>query len=197
MVTGINELVAKDMAGFNAAIKAAIESAAKNATEPGVAIAAAMEAMAKAEDERVAKEKSERTARVEKNKAAVDALRVALTAAVESMWTAQLATLFDATDAAVISRATVYIQRDETGKVGKPSVVINEIGAKRVGGNGATRSGGTMTTKNVASGLVTEHKNASAAKAAVLKIDTPLSRADITTRINKSGTDLVIDQPAS
>jgi hypothetical protein len=156
-----------------------------------------MDAMAKAEDARVEKEKSERTAKIEKNKAAVDALRTALSAAVESMWSPQLSALFDATDASVINRAVVYIQRDENGVVGKPSVVINEIGAKRVSGNGAVRSGGTMTTKNVASGVVTEHKNASAAKAAVLKIDTPLSRADITTRINKSGTDTVVETPAS
>ena len=195
MATGISELIAKDSNAFNAAIKAALDAAVKNSTEPGVAIAAAMEAMAKAEDARVEKEKSERTAKIEKNKAAVDALRTALSAAIESMWTPQLSSLFDATDASVINRAVVYIQRDESGKVGNPSGVINEIGAKRPASNGtgATRVVATMSTKNNASGVVTVHKNASAAKAAVLHIDTPLSRADITAKINKTGTDMVVD----
>jgi hypothetical protein len=197
MVTGISELVAKDSSGFNAAIKAALDNAAKNSIEPGVAIAAAMEAMAKAEDARVSQEKADRAALVEKNKAAVDALRTGLTGAVASMWTPELAKLFDATDASVISRATVYIQRDETGKVGTPSVVINEVGAKRSSGSGATRTVATMTTKNNASGVETVHKNASAAKAAILKIDTPLSRADITAKINKTGTDVVVERPTS
>jgi hypothetical protein len=194
MATGISELIAKDSNAFNAAIKAALDAAVKNSTEPGVAIAAAMEAMAKAEDARVEKEKSERTAKLEKNKAAVDALRTALTAAVEAFYPT-IAPLFESVDADVVNRAVVYIQRDESGKVGKPSVVINEIGAKRTASNGtgATRVVATMSTKNNASGVVTVHKNASAAKAAVLHIDTPLSRADITAKINKTGTDMVVD----